>query len=281
MASSKRPSSSSEMRFGVHELVIRGDWLTVDFADDATPRLHNSEKPPTKFHRSEIYGAEVDERGEALQVLYFPLIESAPSCCVCSSGPEREIRCQNSAVAPISKSGFFRGDRVDRCLTLVRARLPRGSTSSSGPPSREVVIAPDAPVSGVRAVDEVRIRLSGQQTGEQTGEQAEKGSSVGLLLSAARDAVLDWACGSARPRNFLVFVNPAAGQGKAEGLWSSTVEPLLQKLKSTLSYEVIRTTGAGMARKFCAGLESLTKYDGILILSGDGLVHEVGFFGLV
>uniref|UniRef100_A0A914R1H4 DAGKc domain-containing protein n=1 Tax=Parascaris equorum TaxID=6256 RepID=A0A914R1H4_PAREQ len=64
-------------------------------------------------------------------------------------------------------------------------------------------------------------------------------------------------------RKILVIVNPFSGQKKALKMWKDETEPIF--IAAQLDYEVVLT-----ARNVC-----LNDYDGIAIVSGDGLVLEV------
>lgn len=73
-----------------------------------------------------------------------------------------------------------------------------------------------------------------------------------------------------RPTRWLVLINPFGGGGKAKSVWAK-LSKLLDPVGLTL--EVIETTHAGHAHELAASL-TVGAHDGILSVSGDGLVNE-------
>ncbi|KAK6041144.1 diacylglycerol kinase catalytic domain protein, partial [Cooperia oncophora] len=71
----------------------------------------------------------------------------------------------------------------------------------------------------------------------------------------------------------LVFVNPNSGSGKGLATLRGRVEPLLKK--NHIDYDVIITNGPNHAKSVVRSRDDLGKYNGVIILSGDGLVFEV------
>ncbi|VDM76741.1 unnamed protein product [Strongylus vulgaris] len=71
----------------------------------------------------------------------------------------------------------------------------------------------------------------------------------------------------------LVFVNPHSGSGKGVKTFRQRVGPLLRK--NCIEYELIITTGPNHAKTVVRSREDLNKFNGVIILSGDGLVFEV------
>ncbi|XP_023330241.1 sphingosine kinase 1 isoform X3 [Eurytemora carolleeae] len=69
----------------------------------------------------------------------------------------------------------------------------------------------------------------------------------------------------------LVLLNPRAGKGKSQDVWH-TVSGVIQE--SGTPWELLPTQGPGHARDVMAKLD-LDEWSGVLIVSGDGLVHEV------
>lgn len=78
-------------------------------------------------------------------------------------------------------------------------------------------------------------------------------------------------------RNILVMINPASGPGKAGNIFHEKVAPLLDE--GGVKYQVWCTTSAGSASDYIANC-SLYEWNGIVIVSGDGLVYEL-FNGLM
>ncbi len=77
--------------------------------------------------------------------------------------------------------------------------------------------------------------------------------------------------GGAPRRPWLVLINPFGGGGKATRVWAE-MERLLEPLN--LLYDITRTTHAGHAYELGARL-SVGAYEGVLTVSGDGLVFEL------
>jgi len=73
-------------------------------------------------------------------------------------------------------------------------------------------------------------------------------------------------------RNYLVYVNPFSGSGKAIRMYKSYLRKVLAEAEIT--HKCIQTEHAGHARDDVKRI-ALHNYDGIVIVSGDGLVHEV------
>uniref|UniRef100_A0A1I7WRJ4 DAGKc domain-containing protein n=1 Tax=Heterorhabditis bacteriophora TaxID=37862 RepID=A0A1I7WRJ4_HETBA len=73
--------------------------------------------------------------------------------------------------------------------------------------------------------------------------------------------------------NLLIFVNPNSGSGKGVQIFNSKVAVELKRNK--ISYELVITTSLNHAKSIVRERDDLTKFNGILILSGDGLIYEV------
>ncbi|CAD6194046.1 unnamed protein product [Caenorhabditis auriculariae] len=73
--------------------------------------------------------------------------------------------------------------------------------------------------------------------------------------------------------NLLVFVNPNSGSGKSLKTFERRVAPLLRRNK--IKYELIVTTGRDHAKSVVKTRTDLDCFNGVMILSGDGLVFEV------
>ncbi|KAI1283820.1 Sphingosine kinase 2 [Halotydeus destructor] len=77
-----------------------------------------------------------------------------------------------------------------------------------------------------------------------------------------------------KQRSLLVLVNPASGPGKAVDIFTQQVSPVLAE--SGLKYEVMITKAANEAHDYVMNtVDLMTKYDGLVIVSGDGLLYEV------
>lgn len=74
----------------------------------------------------------------------------------------------------------------------------------------------------------------------------------------------------------LVIINPASGTKIAIKMFNEILKPSLEKNK--IEYELLKTQYAGHA-KDVVQQKNLKEYSGLIIISGDGLIHEV-FNGL-
>lgn len=75
-----------------------------------------------------------------------------------------------------------------------------------------------------------------------------------------------------RKRKMLVLVNPFSGGGEAARSWD-TARPIIEK--AHLDLKVIFTERAGHAYDIVNQEMKPKEYDGIITVSGDGLIHEV------
>lgn len=77
---------------------------------------------------------------------------------------------------------------------------------------------------------------------------------------------------SPSPRRLLIMINPASGSGRALSIFHRDVYPLLAE--AGISMKVFVTSSSGSASDFIKEVD-LDLYDGLVIISGDGLVYEV------
>ncbi|XP_029440557.1 sphingosine kinase 2 [Rhinatrema bivittatum] len=75
-----------------------------------------------------------------------------------------------------------------------------------------------------------------------------------------------------RPRRLLLLVNPQGGRGLALQHCHAHILPMISE--ADISYNLIQTERQNHARELVQGL-SLDEWDGIIIVSGDGLLYEV------
>lgn len=75
-----------------------------------------------------------------------------------------------------------------------------------------------------------------------------------------------------RPPRLLLLVNPFGGRGLAWQWCKNYVLPMISE--AGLSFNLIQTERQNHARELVQGL-SLSEWDGIVTVSGDGLLHEV------
>ncbi|KAG8190082.1 hypothetical protein JTE90_023054 [Oedothorax gibbosus] len=74
------------------------------------------------------------------------------------------------------------------------------------------------------------------------------------------------------PKKFLILINPKSGPGKAYNVFKERVLPLL--VESDTHYELLVTDRANCARDYIMNTD-LAQWDGIVVVSGDGLLFEV------
>ncbi|XP_045842463.1 sphingosine kinase 1 isoform X2 [Meles meles] len=90
-----------------------------------------------------------------------------------------------------------------------------------------------------------------------------------------RVEVMNPACGAwslPRPCRVLVLLNPRGGKGKALQLFRSHVQPLLAQ--TDVSFRLMLTEHRNHARELVR-VEELGRWDALVVMSGDGLMHEV------
>uniref|UniRef100_A0A8C6TFP8 sphingosine kinase n=1 Tax=Neogobius melanostomus TaxID=47308 RepID=A0A8C6TFP8_9GOBI len=75
-----------------------------------------------------------------------------------------------------------------------------------------------------------------------------------------------------RPRRLLLLVNPFSGRGQAMQWCQTHILPMIRE--ANISYNLIQTERQNHARELIRQI-SLPEWDGIVIVSGDGLLHEV------
>ncbi|KAM9596190.1 sphingosine kinase 1 isoform 1-T1 [Trichechus inunguis] len=75
-----------------------------------------------------------------------------------------------------------------------------------------------------------------------------------------------------RPCRVLVLLNPRGGKGKALQLFRSHVQPLL--VKAEVFFTLLLTERRNHARELVRH-EELGRWDALVVMSGDGLMHEV------
>ncbi|XP_069551906.1 sphingosine kinase 2 [Brachyistius frenatus] len=75
-----------------------------------------------------------------------------------------------------------------------------------------------------------------------------------------------------RPRRLMLLVNPFSGRGQAMQWCQTHILPMIRE--ANISYNLIQTERQNHARELIREI-SLPEWDGIIIVSGDGLLHEV------
>nr|XP_008249134.2 sphingosine kinase 1 isoform X2 [Oryctolagus cuniculus] len=109
---------------------------------------------------------------------------------------------------------------------------------------------------------------------ELKAESAATGSAP-TALGTPRAQVMDPASvpqGLPRPCRVLVLLNPRGGKGKALQLFRSHVQPLLEEAE--VSFRLTLTERRNHARELVRA-EELGRWDALVVMSGDGLMHEV------
>jgi sphingosine kinase len=76
-------------------------------------------------------------------------------------------------------------------------------------------------------------------------------------------------------KKLLILVNPASGPGKAKEIFSQRVRPVLAE--ASVAYDLVVTERRNHGRDITSDAKTLQDYSGIVIVSGDGLIHEVCF----
>ncbi|XP_049587062.1 sphingosine kinase 2 [Syngnathus scovelli] len=75
-----------------------------------------------------------------------------------------------------------------------------------------------------------------------------------------------------RPKRLLLLVNPFSGRGQAMQWCQTHILPMIRE--ANISYNLIQTERQNHARELIREI-SLLEWDGVVIISGDGLLHEV------
>ncbi|KAI1260510.1 sphingoid long chain base kinase-like protein [Xylariaceae sp. FL1019] len=98
----------------------------------------------------------------------------------------------------------------------------------------------------------------------------ERASQVAQAWS---DRLLSLSYGKAqRQRRAKVLINPHAGPGHAVSIWENEVRPMF--LHARMTIDETRTTRQGEGTDICENLD-IDAYDMVVVVSGDGLAHEV------
>ncbi|KIJ68916.1 hypothetical protein HYDPIDRAFT_79957 [Hydnomerulius pinastri MD-312] len=93
-----------------------------------------------------------------------------------------------------------------------------------------------------------------------------------MLAKEWCDAIIEVAYQGGNPSKVLrVIINPHGGPGRARKIFTKKVEPILRAAGCKL--DVTYTTRANHALELAQGMK--LDYDALVIVSGDGLVHEV------
>ncbi|XXQ39558.1 sphingosine kinase [Plasmodiophora brassicae] len=71
----------------------------------------------------------------------------------------------------------------------------------------------------------------------------------------------------------LVLLNPLGGGGRAKRVWESVVKGTLHR--AAIEFDLVETARAGHARDLMSSLANLLEYAGLVVISGDGMLHEI------
>lgn len=104
-----------------------------------------------------------------------------------------------------------------------------------------------------------------------SGDGAVSGGSTTTVKHESTTAVIDETTVNTEQLPLLVLVNSNSGQGKAEHLWDRAASLLGE---AGVTWKTMVTTHKNHARDIIAQAD-LTKWRGVVVVSGDGLVHEV------
>jgi diacylglycerol kinase family enzyme len=76
-------------------------------------------------------------------------------------------------------------------------------------------------------------------------------------------------------KKVVVLLNPVAGAGAANSIFQKYLSPLLKELE--VDVDLVTTSGPYFARDYVRNLvkEGKLGYDGLIVISGDGLIHQV------
>ena len=75
-----------------------------------------------------------------------------------------------------------------------------------------------------------------------------------------------------RPRRLMFIINPVAGDGSAREYFTKDVTPVLDDLE--IEFQTFYTSRKTEATEICSSLRETRKYQGIVVLGGDGTVYE-------
>ncbi|KAG5113935.1 hypothetical protein JHK82_037204 [Glycine max] len=83
-----------------------------------------------------------------------------------------------------------------------------------------------------------------------------------------------WCQKLGRPKSLLVFVNPFSGKQSAKKIFAEQVKSLLEDAQIQIT---VQETKHELHAKEVARSLDITKYHGIVCVSGDGILVEVSF----
>ncbi|KAG6898377.1 hypothetical protein C0992_009052 [Termitomyces sp. T32_za158] len=152
-------------------------------------------------------------------------------------------------------------------------RIKSGSKGSIGIPYRQILRADFQPDSGILTLVYLRRKKQTDPFGLVELRGVYQGSAVNIAAQWVESLMTHTYedLGVKRQRRLKVLVNPHGGVRKGITVFMKTVEPILRAARCSL--DVTHTTHQGHAFDIAKHLHM--DYDAIVIVSGDGLVHEV------
>ncbi|XP_027874894.1 sphingosine kinase 1 [Xiphophorus couchianus] len=118
------------------------------------------------------------------------------------------------------------------------------------------------------------FRLAALQDPHANLEEAEKWARAVRERSARQQRLRDGVLLNSLPRpcRILLFVNPQSGKGQALTLYNSHIQRMLNE--AGVIHKLIITERQNHARELVKDVD-LSQWDALVIMSGDGLLHEV------
>lgn len=200
----------------------------------------------------------MDSEGEAVSLIGSPLSLERGRSQRCTDCLRAGFGGKSSASSHISGSSSLSQSTVFRFCHMLGARLDRQAQT--------VTLVHCPPREGRKGAARLR-----QDVVFFIGGQATLQDSL-INVESWVEQVSERCLEVPSERRLLVLVNPAAGSGTAPRAWAG-VEELWQSVPG-LQCEIVVTTRAQEAAEYVRSVD-LQSFHGIVIVSGDGLVHEV------
>ena len=191
-------------------------------------------------------------------------VESGEACNFALSA-ERGLVCTTNSVHSIGLRALAGVGQVGKTLTFTHYSVRSAGCCSAGKRRRRTLVLA-APKAGggdalaARWCTAVRWLLCGREAPE--GMLSGCGVNDGPLAMPPK-------------RKLLVLINPRSGPGKALQMWEGPCAPIFEA--AWVETDVVVTTRANHALEYVRDMEGslADRYDGVVIVSGDGLMYEV------